>query len=292
MCKICYVPQLEKPKGVYAMAMEGIVYINKKYTTGETITIQFKDFSQKEKDFVMNAALEWLKYANLKFKVIDGFDTANIRITANPNLGSWSYLGTDSTYVRRGQATMNFGWLAQDMLTNDHSTILHEFGHGALAMPHEHQNPYEPIQWDREKVYKRFGGAPNFWDKKTIDHNILNVLSTEGISATPLDKNSIMAYFFDADLTLNGVGMPQNKVLSETDKAFAAAQYPYPDEPEVNVNVELKRFLSHYFLNSIYINRATKQQLLICLGWLSIDVNPTDSKEKLLTILKEAIKNI
>lgn len=297
MCdgQICWVQSLPRPNFAMAAPMEAIVYNDKKYNAGTELTIQFLDFTTKEKDFVLEAANKWTEHANLKFTPVNGWDNADIRIQQHPGLGSWSYLGTDNMFVGPGGATLNLGWLASDMQRNDISTVLHEFGHGALAMPHEHQNPYEPIPWDRQKVYDKYSGAPNYWDKTKIDHNILNVLSTEGISATRLDRFSIMAYFFDGSLTTTGVGMPRNTQLSDVDKAFAAKQYPYPNvpteptEPET-INIELRRFLQHYFMNQLYIERATKAQLLICLGWLSVPADPFSRKGELIKLLQSEIK--
>jgi len=54
---------------------------------------------------------------------------ANIRVSFQPNKGSWAYVGTDHLGYRSPEPTVNFGWI-------DVPTIIHEFGH-CLGMIHE-----------------------------------------------------------------------------------------------------------------------------------------------------------
>lgn len=82
-------------------------------------------------------------YANITFSMVDA--NGDIRITFNPDLGSWSYvgLGCKSSKIKATDPTMNLGWIddkSANLDPNEKGTILHEFGH-ALGMMHEHQSP-------------------------------------------------------------------------------------------------------------------------------------------------------
>ena len=297
MCQICYIPKPEatnRPLGVMASArrLEGILYKNKRYPTGTTLNVSFLSAATREIDFIMGKASEWSLYANIQLQVVNNWTDGDIRVQTADGDGSWSFLGNDAIRVHREAPTMNFGWLPIDMADNNGGTVTHEFGHGALGMPHEHQNPFERIPWNKAEVYARYGGPPNNWSRDMIEHNIINVLSTEDIIATPLDRKSNMCYFFDGSLTLDGIGTSRNDHISEIDKQFVATQYPY-DEPRVDpsspANIELRRFLTHYYLDR-YMYKATKAQILVALGWLSVDVNPGERKRDLMSILKSEIK--
>ena len=155
---------------------------------------------------------------NVNINFVDDPKDANIRIAFDPNAGSWSYLGTQNLEKLYPEPTMNFGWI-------DAATIEHEFGH-LLGMIHEHQNPSEnPIQWDKEKVYK-WALDSQGWDKDTTDANILHTYESEQINGSVFDPTSIMLYFFPADLTMNGKGTAQNLMLSGTDVTFINQMYP------------------------------------------------------------------
>lgn len=54
---------------------------------------------------------------------------ANIRVSFQPNKGSWAFVGTDHLSYKSPEPTVNFGWI-------DVPTIIHEFGH-CLGMIHE-----------------------------------------------------------------------------------------------------------------------------------------------------------
>lgn len=198
-------------------------------------------------------------YSNIKF-TFDPNGKKTIRISFDEQQGAYSAVGTDALNRSENDATMNLGWLdapgtktsagtftfkgqtytvppGQPKNGNENgATVQHEFGH-AIGMIHEHQNPRgKNIDWDIPKVYKKFSGPPNNWDKETINRNILKKYNETQINGSDFDAQSIMLYFFPASLTKNGQGTSANMQLSELDKlwmqsAYANAPSPSPLSP-------------------------------------------------------------
>jgi hypothetical protein len=200
----------------------------KKWPLLHTLKCRFLGGSEAQQDKAIKMASKWMDYANIHITFVDTQDE-DVRIAFMPGQGSWSALGVDAhntSFFPKNQPTMNFGWL--DETTDDtewQRVVVHEFGH-ALGCIHEHQNPNEHLNWDRDAVYRYFSGPPNFWDKETIDFNILEKYSPEGISATLFDPNSIMLYMFPPQLFLDHKGTNNNTDLSDMDKAFIQQMYP------------------------------------------------------------------
>ena len=155
-----------------------------------------------------------------KYDVFIDFDSAN---------GNWSYVGTQCKDPPQ-KKTMN-------LASFKFSVIMHEFGH-VLGLHHEHQRPNMPIQWNYNILYT-WGLITMGWDKEKIDTQIVKPLNSDEINDISIfkkgtveqilmeyDPNSIMLYSFPAYLTVNGIGTPQNKILSMKDVAYLNALYP------------------------------------------------------------------
>ena len=155
---------------------------------------------------------------------------ADIRVSFDQS-GYFSLLGTDSKNPNIGaqggpvggrpnQRSLNLGGFHVQRPETWQGTTRHEFLH-ALAFHHEHQHPgggctdefrwqddpgYQPTrnengvyisdeQGRRPGIYTYLAGAPNFWSRATVDHN-LRRLPPEGLTTGNFDRASIMLYRF------------------------------------------------------------------------------------------------
>ena len=201
---------------------------SKLWSPGRTITVCFLEGLPEIQNKVEYYAHQWEQHANIVFKFVNTKD-ADIRISFQ-NKGSWSAVGTDALvkeFFPKDKPTMNYGWLRLDSPESEYSrVVLHEFGH-ALGMIHEHSSPVNGINWNKEAVYEYYSGAPNHWDRAKIDHNILTRYSSTQTQFTKFDPKSIMLYHFPTELTLDKQVFQLNNTLSETDKEFISARYPF-----------------------------------------------------------------
>jgi hypothetical protein len=170
----------------------------------------------------------------LRFKEVKKREDAQIRIAFMEDDGSWSFIGRDILKKRKDPRTMNFGWnVATRDRHNGIDTILHEIGH-TLGFPHEHQNPYAGIVWNKPAVYKSLADDPNYWSKEETDSNIIDKLSKDEVNGSTWDPDSIMHYPFGRGL----IKKPDEYVhkdlepaggLSPQDMEYALSFYPPQD---------------------------------------------------------------
>jgi len=198
----------------------------KKWPHGQTLKVSFLDGDTYVQEKVRNIAKEWENYANIKFEFIEE-KNGDIRVAFMLGNGSWSAIGKDASARPLNIPTMNYGWLTPNTdETEFRRVVLHEFGH-TLGAIHEHQNPANGIQWNKENVYRYFMGPPNNWPREEVDHNIFDRYSKTITNYTDFDANSIMIYDLPAEFTLNNQPVGNyNTELSETDKTFIRILYP------------------------------------------------------------------
>jgi hypothetical protein len=161
----------------------------------------------------------------LRFKEVKKREDAHVRIAFMEDDGSWSYIGRDILRKRKDPRTMNFGWnVATKDRHNGIDTILHEIGH-TLGFPHEHQNPYAGIIWNKAAVYKSLAGDPNYWSKEETDNNIMDKLSKDEVNGSTWDPDSIMHYPFEKGL----IKKPEEFVNKDLEPAggFSAKDVEY-----------------------------------------------------------------
>ena len=167
----------------------------------------------------------------LKFKEVKKREEARIRIAFMEDDGSWSYVGRDILTKRKDPRTMNFGWnVATQDRHNGIDTVIHEIGH-TLGLPHEHQNPFAGIVWNKKAVYDALAAPPNNWSKEETDFNIINKISKEEVNGSNWDPNSIMHYPFEKGLIKKPEEYANKDLepaggLSAQDVEFALLFYP------------------------------------------------------------------
>ena len=156
---------------------------------------------------------------------------AEIRVSFDFD-GFWSLVGTDSTDStisdrsdpiggRPHQRSLNLGGFTEALPADWEGTVRHEFLH-ALAFHHEHQNMRGPCEsefrWEDDAgyvptknargvfvpdaegrspgIYTYLAGAPNFWPRPKVDHN-LRTKESPALIAAEFDNRSLMLYAFE-----------------------------------------------------------------------------------------------
>lgn len=218
-----WVPQVPEMEGL----SKGAILTDAKWEKGETITVSFLDGDPELQKRVRNMAQQWTApgMANLNFDFLNHNET-DIRISFLKK-GSWSLIGK---FCRRrtdtSVPTMNYGWLKPDSSEDAlRRVVLHEFGH-ALGFIHEHQNPLNSIEWNRDAVIAELSGPPNEWTLEDIQINMFDQPSLSQVQATPVDRSSIMIYPIPASWTMDGTSVGLNTNLSDQDRMLAKQAYP------------------------------------------------------------------
>lgn len=193
------------------------------------------EFSQQ----IINLASEWSKHGSINLEISKDHTICDIVIAFNPNIGTFSYLGTSSKVpISKGKFSMNIDptwaeniWnLDQEMQDENsnryylQSSVLHEFGH-AFGLIHEHQRSDRPFTWDIE------------WMKENIDQLgldnwnqiVFNYIEKEPMSALTYgeyDFKSIMGYDWVKDATIEKIKCDIAFTLSNQDKQQFGLLYP------------------------------------------------------------------
>ncbi len=177
------------------------------------------------KEIVNKRYVPLLDRLNIRF--VDNVNDSTIRINFDQNSGSSCQIGTDARNVPIDQPTMNLGWF-------NVSTVLHEFGH-VLGLVHEHQSPRgNPIEWNIPKLDAYMQNTQG-WDSQQVYDQVIKRYTVDQTNGSQFDANSIMVYFYPANLTLNNKGISQNFTLSDTDVKIIKNIYS-PDEVSVTDN--------------------------------------------------------
>lgn len=200
-----------------------ILSVDRKWRNGREIKVGFLDGPDDARQQVLDIANRWSRYANLKLVLETNLSAAEIRVTFQAG-GSWSMLGNGALGVRNGP-TMQLGWF----LTNPaNGVVLHEFGHGMIAAPHEQFHPERHCKYNEQAVINDLSGPPNNWSLGQIRTNVLRP-PWSGDTYTAYDSHSIMHYAQPANWFYDpACAVAPNHRLSKLDKKGAALWYPKP----------------------------------------------------------------
>lgn len=228
-CKQPIVKPTKFPPNISEERKSFILSGNKKWVNGTDIKYFFTGGAENQRKVVRDAFTHWKKLGiGISFSEVNSIEASICRIGFDYTDGSWSYVGRDNLTISITKNTMNFGW---DLTENPYgmTTALHEIGH-LIGFQHEHQSPFSGIEWNTNAVYRAFQGSPNYWSKKTVDHNILNKMPPNQVIGSTWDPKSIMQYEFDAGLILNpepyNNGLFPPGILSENDIQGIRKIYP------------------------------------------------------------------
>ena len=197
------------------------------WVQGEVIRVKFTEGDDALRDRVREVADRWTApgMAQLTLEWVDDDADADVRVAFMEGDGSWSYLGTQCRDIPADQPTMNYGWIDADSDEAEvRRVVLHEFGH-ALGLIHEHQNPQGGIDWNEPAVIAALSKPPNSWTPEQIRHNVLDHYAPDAVTATDVDRLSIMMYPIPLAWTNDGFSADLNDDLSETDVEFISSVY-------------------------------------------------------------------
>ena len=162
-----------------------IAPIGKTWMNGSRLQVRFMGGTSAQKNTAREQAGWWSQHANLTFDFNDA-PGADIRITFDPQLGAWSYVGTDCKGIPLNQATMNLGFL-------DGGTTAHEFGH-AIGLAHEHNRPDTPETCDESRQGTNGDRAVGSWDVNSV-MNYCNPVYNNGGNLSSGDVRGIATMY-------------------------------------------------------------------------------------------------
>ena len=205
-----------------------IAGITSKFWGSQTseLSVQFLDNPTAAcRRMILEAANSW--DCRIIFRETSG--PGQVRLSRDKS-GLYSYLGQDILMVPADRETINFqGWTERTLISEYLRVVPHEFGH-TLGFVHEQLRPEvladilvnETIAWYRDN---------QGFDEATTRANVLTGLDVRTLMSTPVDQDSIMAYWLATFLTRSGRGFRGGLRLTQSDLDFVDLIYPKANDP-------------------------------------------------------------
>jgi hypothetical protein len=210
-----------------------ILDFTNKWNSGDTLNIKFLNGDEALKDRLKTIALEWTKYANIKFNFDSDDDSAPIRIKFG-DMSTDSKIGTDSLTYPIEEPTMHY--MANNAGSLEKNKVLHEFGH-ILGLIHEQFHPEKEIKWNKEAAINYYKGNYNYTEED-CERNLFRKYLRNQCQFFEFDPNSIMMYPIPASITLNGSAYEEGSDLSESDKKYISMIYPFSPKPTIDIDID------------------------------------------------------
>lgn len=257
--KIQYTKEIKEKKVQRAISLVG------KYHNPDTeFTYSFIGGTKVQHNHVLTG-LNKIKAVVPGFKFRRVAANGKVRISFNPRIGSWSYVGTDIFKIPKGEPTMNLGWQE-----SSHRVVIHEWCH-TLNMSHEH---VRGINWDKPKVYSYFSKIG--WDKAAVDNNLFFFNEQVHDADEVIDQDSIMFYYFPCELTLDNQNCENNnsklsaRDIEKLNELFPSG-IPFKE-------FEVLDYLKLIFKSKDDLERLLERQIVEIANSIHIDATAKDLK--------------
>lgn len=257
----------------------------KRWQVGQLITYSVnspnKEFrpNAEQKALLSQTIFFFQENANLKFGLVEDWESAIIRIEFNPRAGNWSYVGTDAIFADKSKPTMNLGDL-------EFGIYGHEWSH-AIGFFHEHQNPEQGITWNKDWNYKYYAKRPNFWSKEMVDHNIHRRLAANTYMGTEYDPESWMHYPIKKESNKQGYEVGWNLTPSEKDIIGLQMAYPFAS---TGIDKEVKSFFQTNFKTYRDWNAVHKWKLVKIANYFGENTKAKGRKKDIISKLQNVFK--
>lgn len=250
----------------------------------EQLTVKFLNGTERYREFVKKTAVEWEKYADVKFRFVDDDQNALIRIGFDYVRGmqsSWALTGTDHArkFSAQDEATVHFAQWRRASDAAKRSDVLRAFGQ-VLGLELEFRHPGFYPEW----IVDAGGNIDeatirDYWENELAElitweelkKVVLDPLSSQTflISKTDeYDPNSVMTWPF-YEMIANNIPVVEfdedyRTELSAQDKAFIETLYGKPEpesRPEDRIGSHLVSF--DYAWSTLDIALTMSRQLAI-----------------------------
>lgn len=188
------------------------------------------DVALIRKKIIKQAALDWERFANVKFVFIEGANSKKVDYTINvyapgsvlenPN----RYGNGGHGFVARDKNEISLTLSVTSSLAELYHVSIHELGH-VLGLQHEHQHPDRPFRFDIDFLINACELGSNYC-RRSVKYNNELVFKGDEYISTQYDPISIMHYGVSKPIILEDMVISEPRRLSLGDKLIISKTYP------------------------------------------------------------------